>query len=235
MALLEKDSENSGSELLLALVSMILDGPNIKDQISTTQAASTIAQLLKFYAVHHHRKGRAIIVQHSPAQETPVPIYVGLQLHAHTRKRELIDTVCHVGMSISYDHVLRFSTDMGNTVWKMYELENVVCPSTMCGNLFTTAAVDNIDHNPSSTTAKHSFHGAGISLSQHKMSQDDGAVRNSISIEGLSASKSVHTLLHYHTDVPPVSVGVKGSPVPAGVFVSLQTNDYKSHKEEEDR
>ena len=48
--------EDSVPELLLALVSMILDGPNIKDQISATQAALTIAQLLKFNAVRHQRK-----------------------------------------------------------------------------------------------------------------------------------------------------------------------------------
>ena len=128
-------------------------------------------------------------------------------------------------MSISYDRVLRLPIDMGNTVCKMYELEDVVCPPTMRGNLFTTAAVDNIGHNPSSTTAKHSFHGTNISLSQHKMLQDDGVVCNSISIEGLSTSKSVHNLPHNYTDVPPVSVGVKGSSVPAGVSVSLQRND----------
>ena len=215
---------------------MILDGPKIiKDQISTTQAALTIAQLLKFNAVRHQRKGRTMIVRHSPAQEIPVPIYVGLQLLAHTRKRELIDNLCRVGMSISYNCVLQLSTDMGNTVCKMYELENVVCPPTMHGNLFTTAAIDNIDHNPSSTTAKHSFHGTSISLLQHKTSQDDGVVSNSISIEGLSTSKSVHNLPHYYTDVAPISTGVKGSPVPAGASVSLQRNDYKSHKEEEDR
>ena len=134
-----------------------------------------------------------------------MPIYVGLQLHAHTRKRELIDNLCHVGMSISYDHVLQLSTDTESTVCKMYELENVVCLSTMHGNLFTTAAVDNIDHNPSSTAAKHSFHGTNISLFQHKTSQDDGVVRNSISIEGLSTSRLVHNLPHYYTDVAPVS------------------------------
>ena len=176
-----------------------------------------------------------MIVRHSPAQETPVPIYVGLQLHAHTRKRELIDNLCRVGMSISYDRVLRLSTDMGNTVCRMYELENVVCPPTMHGNLFTTAAVDNIDHNPSSTAAKHSFHRTSISLLQHKTSQDDGVVRNSISIEGLSTSKSLHNLPHYYTHVAPVSTGAKDSPVPAGASVSLQRNDCKSHKEEEDR
>ena len=150
--------EDSVPELLLALVSMILDGPNIKDQISITQAALTIAQLLKFNAGRHQRKGRTMIVRYSPDQETPVPTYVGLQLHAHTRKRELIDNLCRSGMGI-YDRVLWLSTDMGNTVCKMYELENVVCSPTMRVNLFTTAAVDNINHNPSSITAKHSFHG----------------------------------------------------------------------------
>ena len=53
--------EDSVPELLLALVSMILNGQNIKDQISTTQAALTIAPLLKFNAVHHQRKGRTMI------------------------------------------------------------------------------------------------------------------------------------------------------------------------------
>ena len=37
----------------------------------------------------------------------------------------------------------------------------------MWKSVFTTAAVDNIDHNPSSTTAPDSLHGAGISLFQH--------------------------------------------------------------------
>ena len=67
------------------------------------------------------------------------------------------------------------------------------------------------------------------------MPQDDGVVRSSVPIEGLSTSKSVNDLPDYYTDVPPVSVGVKGSPVPAGTPVSLQRKDYKSHKEEENR
>ena len=35
---------------------------------------------------------------------------------------------------------------------------------------------------------------------------------------------------YYYTDVAPISTGVKGSPVPAGASVSLQRNDYESHK-----
>ena len=93
--------EDSVSKLLLALVSMILDGTNIEDQINTTQAALTIAQLLKFNAVRHQRKAKTVSVRHSLAQETPVPVYVGLQVHAHIHKRELIDNLSHLGMSIS--------------------------------------------------------------------------------------------------------------------------------------
>ena len=72
--------EDSVPELLLALVSMILDGPNIKDQISTTQAALTIAQLLKFNAVRHQRKGRTMIVRHRTLFVHPLCVEICLQL-----------------------------------------------------------------------------------------------------------------------------------------------------------
>ena len=45
-----------------------------------------------------------------------------------------------------------------------FELDGVVCPPKMRSGLFTVAAVDNLDYNPSATTAKDSFHGTGISL-----------------------------------------------------------------------
>ena len=81
--------------LLACLVSVILDGPSIKDQMTdTTTAAVTIAQMLKFNSMKHMRKqstSASSTVRHRPAQETPVPIYVGMMLHTHTRKRELVD------------------------------------------------------------------------------------------------------------------------------------------------
>ncbi len=67
-------------------------------------------------------------------------------------------------MGISYDRVLRISVEMGNGVCDNFLLDNVVCPSKLRGDVFTSAAIDNIDHNPSSTTAHDSFHGTGISL-----------------------------------------------------------------------
>ena len=42
--------------------------------------------------------------------------------------------------------------------------DGVVCPAILQKGLFTTSAVDNIDHNPFATTATTSFHGIGISV-----------------------------------------------------------------------
>lgn len=41
-----------------------------------------------------------------------------------------------------------------NRVCAMYDKEGVVCPPKLSKQLFTVATVDNIDHNPSSTTDK---------------------------------------------------------------------------------
>ena len=112
-----------------------------------------------------------------------VPTYVGLMLHAETRKRGLVDKLFSLGLSISYDRVLRLSAQMENSVCQLYHIEQVVCLPTLRSNVFTTAAVDNIDHIPSVTTAKTSFHGTGISLLQHPTCADEGVAR-SIALTG---------------------------------------------------
>ena len=86
-------------------------------------------------------------------------------------RRELGDTLFHLGLSISYDRVLDISMDMANVAASLYESDGVVCPLILRNGLFTTGAVDNIDHNPSSNTARDSFHGTGISLFQNRENQ----------------------------------------------------------------
>ena len=41
-----------------------------------------------------------------------------------------------------------------------------MCPSQLRHGLLTINTHDNLDHNPSSTTAKDAIHGTGISLLQ---------------------------------------------------------------------
>ncbi len=78
---------------------------------------------------------------------------------------------------MSYDRVLRVSTHETNKIMSMYEVEGLVCPKILHGGLFTTGNLDNIDHNPSSTSSKDSFHGTAISLTRHVMYDNTGTVR----------------------------------------------------------
>ncbi len=141
----------------------------------------------------------------------------------------------NLGLSISYDRVLRLSAEMGNSVCQRFHMEQVVCPPTMRGSVFTTAAVDNIDHNPSATTAKDSFHGTGISLLQHPTFADEGVDRGTVIIEGNAGSKTVNQLPRFYTDVPPVTSSVKQSAVPTTSITSLKRNDFTKHTEKEYR
>ena len=166
--------QDSVALLLLALVNMIQDGPNIKHQTqlasnASTTAALSVSQLVVFNSVKQSRNSKpSVNVRHDRDHETPLPLYLGLKVHAVTRSKTLVDTLFHLGLYISYDRVLQIQPDIANGVCQRYEMEKVVCPPNMPCGLFTIAAVDNIDHNPSSATAKDSFHGTGISLMQHQ-------------------------------------------------------------------
>ena len=222
--------KESVPSLLLALVNMILEGPSIQDHSeATTSGALSIAQQLKFNAIKHKRKQATATVRHSIDQETPVPIYVGLMLHAHTRKRDLVDRLYNLGMSISYDCVLRLTAQMGNSVCEQYHREHVVCPPKLRYQVFTSAAVDNVDHNPTSTTSKEAFHGTSISLNQHPTHNGAGVDRSISVAEGSvdGRSKAVDTLPHFYTDVPPVNSSIKNSLVPTTCLTSLKRDGFK--------
>ena len=74
---------------------MVLEGRSIKDQLCkcSTPAALSIAQILKYKSIKHMLKevDATLFVRHNPTQETPLPIYIGLMLHAQTQKRDLVD------------------------------------------------------------------------------------------------------------------------------------------------
>ena len=149
---------------LVELVSMIEHGPDIKSQIENGLAKPdfAIAQLLYF---NSHKKATNIISEHkrhSSDREPQSAVYVGLLLYAKTRKLQLIDALFQ--HCISYDRVLEISTQLGESVPSQFMEDGVVCPAILQRGLFTTSAVDNIDHNPSATTATSSFHDTGISL-----------------------------------------------------------------------
>ena len=201
---------------LLALVNMILEGPNIKNQIGQEQVGINVAlmlsQLLIFNAVKRHRDSTSenTTTRHSLMRETPLSIYVGPVFHAETRKKKLVDKFYRLGLSISYDRVMQISADLGNSICPQFGKEGVVCPSKLKRSLFTTANVDNIDHNASARTAKDSLHGTAVSLTQHPSTDGEGIARDRVVISpDLSKKKTLSDLPELYTDVQPVAVQVK--------------------------
>ena len=53
-------------------------------------------------------------------------------------------------------------TQLRNRVHTKFESDGVICLAKFCSNVFTTFAVDYIDHNPSYRSAKDSWHGTAI-------------------------------------------------------------------------
>lgn len=211
----DEDSQTkSVPQSLLAMVNMTLNGSNIVSQTSNcvTQAALSMAQLMQFNS-YSRRRSETSGVRHSKTRETPLPMYVGLTIHAKTRKRELVETLFDLGLSVSYDRVMAISTAVGNSVCEQYHRDQIVCPPNLRHGLFTTAAVDNIDHNPSSTTAKDSFHGTGLSLFQHRSPHNYGSDRRQHFVLE-ETSSTLAELPESYTNVNPLVLTKKDLPIP---------------------
>jgi hypothetical protein len=211
---------------LKALVDMVLEGPSIKDQSAKTtsdQPALTISQMFMFNAVKHVRtryvKGKVTSgkIRHKAEREVPLPLYIGLKLHAGSRKKGLIEIMFQLGMSVCYDRVLQVITDLANGTSERFEAEGVVCPINMKLGLFTVGALDNCDHNPTSATAHDSFHGTSISLFQFPSDDMAGTDRGVILLDESTSQKGrrqVVPLPDAYRDVPPAILRTKQMKVP---------------------
>lgn len=102
-----------------------------------------------------------------------------------------------------YDRVLEITNCIAEYICIDYEEKNVVCPTNLLKNVFTTAAGDNIDHNPTSTTVKSWFHGTGISLFQHP-TLGSKFIKTVATFPSKASSKKVAKLPVFYTDVKPM-------------------------------
>ena len=186
------------------LVSMILYGSNIEDEAEESQACLTISQLLLF---NSKKQGKQSSAQnrHCLEREPPLPLYIGLNIHSKTRSKGLVDQMAKLGISVSYDRVCQVENNLALSVCQQFNEDGVVCPSNLRKGIFTVGALDNIDHNPSSTTAEGSLHGTGISIMQFPTKENGGTCREA-PYARISNSKQKPTLPDTFTYVPPIQL-----------------------------
>ena len=103
-------------------------------------------------------------------------------------------------MSISFDQLLTISSNI-----ERYEKDRVVCHFKLRSSIFTTALLNNIGPNTSSTSSQNSFPSTAISLVQHPK---PGTERCTDVFDPVRSSRSKKTaaLPSYYTDVPPLTL-----------------------------
>ena len=204
--------EQSVPSTLKMLVAMLLNGPDVKQQDSNdSQACLTISQTILF---NFKKKGLAAgKSRHSMKYEPPLPLYIGLDIHTRLRSKKIVTELHELGLSVSYDRVLQLENQLATAVSLHTQKEGVVCPPQLRLGLFTVGAVDNLDHNPSSTTATGSFHGAGISLFQSPTKTNMGQPREAIKLPAPD-TKQCHALPESFTTVPAVALKENTTKVP---------------------
>lgn len=166
---------------LTKFLSSLIEGWDSHSNV-TEQIAENIAQIILFNCVKR-RKNDASYARHNIDREQPLPIYLGLMCHSETGQRKMVDELNAMGFSISYPRVLDIERALAAKVCEKYVQDGCVCPPSLSEGVFTTAAIDNIDHNPTSCSANYSFHGTGISLIQHFNNQHNVDSNQTIVLE----------------------------------------------------
>uniref|UniRef100_UPI00358E5A52 uncharacterized protein n=1 Tax=Myxine glutinosa TaxID=7769 RepID=UPI00358E5A52 len=191
---------------------MILNGPNLKDQESNeSQVCLTIGQNI-IYNVKKRKPNSPVKVRHTLDREPPLTIYIGLNIHALTRSKKINQQLHTMGISVSYDRVMQLEDWLATAVCERFEDDGAVAPTILQKGLFTVGALDNLDHNPSSTTSKTSFHGTGISLFQFPSEREPGVTRQPVAIP--PSGSQTHSLPDSYASVPAVSLKTTDVAVP---------------------
>ena len=86
--------------------------------------------------------------------------------------------------------------------------------------IFTTVAIDKIDHNPSAASAKSSFHGTSMSLFQHTPSQ---GISQEQFIMVKEKVKKISPLPDHYSNVKPASF-IEQPPPPVQATPELPSN-----------
>ena len=128
---------------------------------------------------------------------------------------------------MSYDRLMEIEDWLATAVAKRFEEDGCVSPVCLKKGLFSVGALDNLDHNPSSTTATSSFHGTGISVFQFPTEGNPGQGRQPITVPPSGTDK--HSIPDSYAIVPPTELKTTATSVPEREMheVNSTAEDFK--------
>ena len=178
-----------------------------------SQACLTIGQAIVFNAKKRSTADPEAKPRHSLEREPPLSVYIGLNIHGLIRRKHLINQLHQLRICISYERVLLLEDWIAKAICIRFDEDRVVSPVCLRGGLFTVGALDNLDHNPSSTTSQSSFHGTGISMFQFPSPNKPGECRPPFTVPPSVSGKHVQ-LPEIYTTVPTVAIAKSNTVVP---------------------
>ncbi|KAH3792759.1 hypothetical protein DPMN_146258 [Dreissena polymorpha] len=114
---------------------------------------------------------------------------------------------------------------MGNYICDRFHNDDALCSVKLRGNMCT---VDNIGHNPSSTTAKGSLHGTAFSIYQRPEADNIGMDREGIFINENLKRDNIKSLPERCSMIPPVILPKEPAAVPLFEGPLMIHSDYFS-------
>ncbi|KAK3909702.1 Cis-prenyltransferase 4, chloroplastic [Frankliniella fusca] len=149
---------------LVAVINLLMYGCTVTPDNAATQPSLSVAQLVMLNL--HKKAPQGDLVRNARDLEAPFPLFLALSTYGRSRSRKAIDEMHRFGVSVSADRIMEVTSDLCHLVTERADEEGILCPSHLQAGRFTIGAYDNIDHNPTSRTAKGSFHGTSISIFQ---------------------------------------------------------------------
>ena len=99
--------------------------------------------------------------------ETPFSVGLGIYVHKETRSKKLLECLSDLGLSISYDKVMKIENDLGNAVAEnMPKNHGVFVPPNIQPCIPLHFAIDNIDFKNDTSHGKSEFHGTTLVVFQ---------------------------------------------------------------------
>ena len=115
-------------------------------------------------------------------------------IHSKTRMKGAIEKLATLGLSVTYNRVSEIQGQVMKQEIKRFDEMGLVCPRNLKPNIFTTAAIDNIDHNSTS-----------VSVFQHSTDKSHLQTQNSLPMELDDCSSVPRELSHFYTEIQHMS------------------------------
>ena len=135
-------------------------------------------------------------------------------MHGDAWLKKQIDNGLELGLSVSYNRVMKVKRAIGQAVCKRHEEDGVVVPTNMRRDVFVTYDMDNLDSRNQGNFSQDEFHGIALSATNHLSWENQGVKRAPIQLD--FSDTSVPHLPDSYVVVPPVELPNNPLFVPRG-------------------